>query len=458
MKVLLAVHGFPPELKGGTELVAAVDAAALAKAGCEVVVVTGTLARGEGLVERDLEVRGDGVRIHTLARPDLHFDHWHKSKSGRISAAFEEILREERPDVVHVHHWTRLSRDLVLTAARRRVPSVVTLHDHFTTCLVTFRVPPSNPLPCEVPLAADPCLGCAAYLPPETPWVGASEARLILAERTRGLARELELASCVLVPSQAHGEALARAWAPQGLDIEFLVSRPACELEFVERARPKPPVEGAPLVVAAWGQVSALKGIDLLIQAVSKLPPGRVRVELAGREQEPGWLDAQLSEHPGVELMWHGAFERERLGSHPVSTAHLMVSATRAQESHGLVLDEARVLGMPAVLPAAGAFVERAAEGGCKLYKPQDVESLAAALDELYRSPSELARLEQEVWSARVVRPHERAAELLEQYETARIEGVCEGVTKGEWYDERMSSFAEEEWDQRCSSAPSSEA
>ncbi len=458
LKVLLAVHGFPPELKGGTELVAAVDAAALAKAGCEVVVVTGTLARGEGLVERDLEVRGDGVRIHTLARPDLHFDHWHKSKSGRISAAFEEILREERPDVVHVHHWTRLSRDLVLTAARRRVPSVVTLHDHFTTCLVTFRVPPSNPLPCEVPLAADPCLGCAAYLPPETPWVGASEARLILAERTRGLARELELASCVLVPSQAHGEALARAWAPQGLDVEFLVSRPACELEFVERARPKPPVEGAPLVVAAWGQVSALKGIDLLIQAVSKLPPGRVRVELAGREQEPGWLDAQLSEHPGVELMWHGAFERERLGSHPVSTAHLMVSATRAQESHGLVLDEARVLGMPAVLPAAGAFVERAAEGGCKLYKPQDVESLAAALDELYRSPSELARLEQEVWSARVVRPHERAAELLEQYETARIEGVCEGVTKGEWYDERMSSFAEEEWDQRCSSAPSSEA
>jgi len=458
VKVLLVVHGFPPELKGGTELVAAVDAAALQRAGCEVVVVTGTLARGEGLVERDLEVREDGVRVHTLARPDLHFDHWHKSKSGRISAAFEEILREERPDVVHVHHWTRLSRDLVLTAARKRVPSVVTLHDHFTTCLVTFRIPPANPLPCEVPLAADPCLGCAAHLPPLTPWVGASEARLILAERTRGLARELELAHRILVPSQAHGEALARAWAPHGLDVEFLVSRPACELEPVERARPKPPVEGAPLVVAAWGQVSALKGIDLLIEAVAKLPPGRVRVELAGREQEPGWLDAQLSRHPGVELMWHGAFEREGLKDHPVSQAHLMVSATRAQESHGLVLDEARVLGMPAVLPAAGAFVERATEGGCKLYKPQDVESLAAALDELSRSPSELARLEQEVWSARVVRPHERAAELFELYEEARIEGVGEGVTKGEWYDERMSSFAEEEWDQRCSSASSSEA
>ena len=156
--------------------------------------------------------------------------------------------------------------------------------------------------------------------------------------------------------------------------------------------------------------------------------------------------------------MWHGAYEREALQDHPVSGAHLMVSATRAEESHGLVLDEARVLGMPAVLPAAGAFVERATEGGCKLYKAQDVESLAAALDELYRSPSELARLEQEVWSARVVRPHERAAELFELYESASIEGVPEGVTKGEWYDERMACFAEEEWDERCSNALSSEA
>ena len=65
--------------------------------------------------------------------------------------------------------------------------------------------------------------------------------------------------------------------------------------------------------------------------------------------------------------------------------------------------------------------------------------------------------MEQEVWSARVVRPHERAAELLDHYEMARIEGIGEGVTKGEWYDERMSSFAEEEWDQRCASTPSTE-
>jgi len=454
VKVLLVVHGFPPELTGGTELVAATDAAALAKAGCEVVVVSGTLARGEGLLERDVETREDGVRVHTFARPDLHFDHWHKSRSGRAARAFEAVLHEERPDVVHVHHWTRLTRDLVLCAARRRVPSIVTLHDHFTTCLVTFRVPPADPVPCDVPLAADPCLACAGHLPPATPWVGPSEARLLLTERTRGLARELELARRVLVPSQAHGQALAHAWAPHGLEVEFLVSRPACDLEPVGRSRPLQPREGRPLVVAAWGQVSALKGIDLLLAAAARLAPGRVRLELAGREQEPGWLDAQQRAHPELVVEWHGAYERANLQEHPVASAHVMASATRARESHGLVLDEARVLGLPSVLPAAGAFVERATEGGCKLYTPQDVESLAACLDELSRSPSELARLEQEVWSARVVRPHERAAELLEHYEQVQIEGAPSGVSKGEWYDERMSCFAEEEWDQKCSTTP----
>jgi hypothetical protein len=117
------------------------------------------------------------------------------------------------------------------------------------------------------------------------------------------------------------------------------------------------------------------------------------------------------------------------------------------------VLDEARLFGMPAILPAAGAFVERALEGGCVLYESQDVDSLAACLDELSRSPSELSRLEREVWSARVVRPHERAAELLEHYEQARVEGVPSGVAKGAWFEERMASFAEESWDQKCSTA-----
>ena len=457
MKVLLAVHGFPPELVGGTELVVATDAAALVRAGCEVVVVTGTLARGEGGVTHSVRTEESGVRVHTLARGDLYFDHWQKSRSGKISAAFEEILEEERPDVVHVHHWTRLSRDLVLIAARRRIPSVVTLHDHFTTCLVTFRVPTDLSLPadasaaCEVPLAADPCLGCAQRLPPQTPWVSESEARLLLAERTRGLSRELELAQRVLVPSHSHGEGLAKAWAAHGLELAPFVSQPACELEPVERARPKPFVDDRPLIIGAWGQVSALKGIDLLLAAAARLNPGRVVVELAGREQESGWLEAQRARFPNLSVEWHGAYEREQLSQHPVTGAHVMVSATRAQESHGLVLDEARLFGMPAVLPAAGAFVERALEGGCLLYEPQSVDSLAACLDELSRSPSELSRLEREVWSARVVRPHERAAELLEHYECVKAEGAPSGVAKGAWFEDRMASFAEESWDQKCS-------
>ena len=60
MKVLLVVHGFPPELLGGTELVVATDAAALVRAGCEVVIVTGTLARSEGGVGHSVRTEENG--------------------------------------------------------------------------------------------------------------------------------------------------------------------------------------------------------------------------------------------------------------------------------------------------------------------------------------------------------------------------------------------------------------
>ena len=133
------------------------------------------------------------------------------------------------------------------------------------------------------------------------------------------------------------------------------------------------------------------RSLLLRLAAAARLNPGRVVVELAGREQERGWLEAQIARFPNLAVECHGAYARERLSQHPVTGAHVMVSATRAQESHGLVLDEARLFGMPAVLPGAGAFVERALEGGCLLYEPQSVDSLAACLDELSRSPSELS-------------------------------------------------------------------
>ena len=175
MRVALVAHGYPPELEGGTEKSVRALAHGLVRDGVEVLVVAGSMEHEGGFRTSAAEdpVPGTGrvVRVHRIHRADLFFDHWQKSASVRVAEAFRRILRDERPDLVHVHHWIRLTRDLVACATAEGVPAAVTLHDLWTSCLVTFRVRPDTKEFCEAPLAPSPCLDCAALVPPRTPWV-----------------------------------------------------------------------------------------------------------------------------------------------------------------------------------------------------------------------------------------------------------------------------------------------
>ena len=157
MKVLLCVHGYPPEQLGGTERSAQQLARGLVARGHEVVVVAGSLEVASEPGLRVSEASDGDVRVLRLHRPDLYFDHWQKSRSVRVAQELRRILQEEQPDLLHVLHWLRLSRDLVVTAARAGVPAVVSLNDHWVGCPLTFRVDPRTRASCEQPLSA---LGC----------------------------------------------------------------------------------------------------------------------------------------------------------------------------------------------------------------------------------------------------------------------------------------------------------
>lgn len=390
MKVLLAAHGYPPELVGGTESTVRALAHGLARAGHEVVVVCGTLRHEQGFrrsLEHD-EVDGKRLRVHKIHRADLYFDHWQKSASARAARAFQDVLREERPDLVHVHHWIRLSRDLVHRAAQERIPAVVTLHDLWTTCLVTFRVRPESGAFCHEPLAPSPCIRCASQVPPRTPWRGYEEQGIALLERRTDLARELELARAVLAPTRAHAEAVTRylGLAPERLSLRVVPH--GRDLGLAPRAPLAPPARHGRLELGAWGHLYRLKGADHVLRALARLPAGRVRLHLAGGEPEPAFAAEVHALARGLDVRFHGPYEAAALGAHPVSAVHAFVSGTLAHESWGLVLDEAVALGLPLVLPRAGAYAERLREGeGALFYAPGDERELAAVLARLHDEP-----------------------------------------------------------------------
>ena len=155
--VLHVIHQFPPESRGGSEAYVFDVAQAQRQRGLHVEVLSGSKHwRERVVVERD-EV--DGLPVHRLHRDDLYFDHHAKMWHPEVEATFARMLRDWRPKLVHVHHWVRLTCNLVETCWRHGIPAVVTLHDCYTSCPRAFRRRPGDDS-CRRELSAKSCGDC----------------------------------------------------------------------------------------------------------------------------------------------------------------------------------------------------------------------------------------------------------------------------------------------------------
>ncbi|MEZ5979859.1 MAG: glycosyltransferase [Planctomycetota bacterium] len=451
MKVLLAVHGYPPELVGGTELAVRRLAHALVRAGHDVVVFAGTLDwEKRGTVERtsDPVAGGGAVAVLRASRDDLWFDHWHKSRAPFVRRAFSEVLRSERPDVVHVHHWIRLSRDLVAAAARERVPAVVTLHDAYASCLVAFRIRPATRLACDAPLAVDPCIACASALEPPTPWMGEDEARRRFLEHRADLVRELRLARTVVAPTRSHAETVERGLGMQPGALRAAIVPPP--LDLPEPVRDAPLFTGGVLRVGSWGHYAEHKGVDVLIDAVRAVrDPARVELRLAGGVVLPEYRRSLEERARGLQVVFDDEYGGEELASHRVTDVHVFASGSRAKESWGLVLDEALALGLPALLPDAGAFAERAhGAAWARLYAQGDAAALAALIDGVLDDPARHSAMRAAVPArSQLLRTgDDHAAALLPLYERAVAAGPPDAPPP---FDDARDLDEQRSWDER---------
>lgn len=403
MKILFAVHGYPPELSGGTENSTQALARKLAGRGHGVTVVAGTMA-WDGTEGRRLEwdedpATGAKIAVHRIQRGDFYFDHWQKAHHPGAGALFLEIVDEVQPDLVHVQHWIRLTSDLAWRAATRGIPSVVTLNDLWTNCLVAFRVRPDTGAFCSVPMAPDPCLGCAEHVPPKLVWQAPEEQAKALRDYRAIARRELEVARVLFAPSRTHGEA-ASAWLglePEDVAERLRVVAPAHEVRHdLEAPRQVPEAFDAerPLVIAHFGHWSELKGTDLLIRALDLTrDPSRFHLKLAGSAPFPAFAKqlTAMMRIAKVRIDDLGAYQAAELPSHPVRDADLFVTPTRAHESFGLVMDEALELGHAVVVPDKGALDERAGEvAWATTFESANAADLARVLDELADDPARL--------------------------------------------------------------------
>ncbi len=384
MKVMQVVHGAPPECVGGTEYYVQALGSEARAAGWETVTVAGSHDWGDELrVSRATE---DGERVVRIHRADLYFDRWEKHFCAEASDAFAAVLAEEAPDVVHVHHWIRLSSDLLERCGEAGIPAVATLHDTWATCLACFRVRGEEQAACEAPLADEPCVAACG----ETePWWGGEESRRGLALFRGAMQAEWDRAAHLITPSGTHADLLARVTGRERSGFTVLPHAPFRRVAPADRQSGR-----GPLHIGCWGSVYPLKGTHVLIDALARMQHAdQVRVSVLGEAVVEGYGEQVRAAAAGLPVTFRESFQASDLEAAGFDIA---VLPSLCLESHSFLLDEAWMLGCAVVASDAGALGARVREAGPDagvVFARGDAAALAAALDALVADPARVAAL-----------------------------------------------------------------
>jgi glycosyltransferase involved in cell wall biosynthesis len=146
-------------------------------------------------------------------------------------------------------------------------------------------------------------------------------------------------------------------------------------------------------VVLFFGLIRRYKGVDLLLDAFSRLD-GDAELWVVGRPHEELYLGAlrARAERISAPVRFVSRFIQDREVPRMFERADVVVLPYREAEQSG-VLHTALAFGKPIVMSSVGGFPEVAAQGAGRLVPPGSPEALAEALHEVLSSPAERERL-----------------------------------------------------------------
>ena len=317
-----------------------------------------------------------------------------------------EVVRRERPDVVHFHNTFALISASGFPAARVNGTAVVqTLHNYRLLC-------PMAQLFREGGVCED-CVGRTVA------WPGI----------VHGCYRDSRAATAVVSAMLAVGRGLGSRVQP---DVYVALTEFA-RRKFVAGGLPADRIVVKPNFVAAdpgrgtgegdyalfVGRLAPEKGIDVLLEAWQRLE-GRVPLVILG----DGPLGPRVAEAAarGRGIEWLGWRSRDEVQAR-LRNARFLVFPSIWYETFGLSIVESFAAGRPVVASAIGALEELVEEGRTGwLFPPGDPAALAACVERAWSDPArsaELGRAARAEYEARYTA--ERAYQgLLSVYQAAR--------------------------------------
>ncbi|KZB81963.1 glycosyltransferase family 4 protein [Amycolatopsis regifaucium] len=369
MKVLVLHNRYRSEQPSGENNVVDQEAALLAEAGHDV-----------GLFEK----RSDDIAEMSLPRKavvPLQVP-WNRA----VRAELARRLRDDRPDVVHVHNtFPLLSPSVLAACADAGVPTVATVHNYTLIC------PPGT-----LYRDGQVCTDCVGRKPIPAVRHGCY--------RGSGLAT-VPMAASLMLNRNRWWSGVARFFCISRAQREVLISagmpaeRLTVKYNYVDD--PGRTRTGAGEHVLFLGRITAEKGIGLLMTAWDRLtaaggplPPLVIAGTGPMQDEVARWA------HGRDDVRYVGLQSKEECRD-LVARSTAVVAPSEWLETFGLVVVEAMAAGVPTVAAAHGAFRELVEDGVTGLlHEPGNADSLATRLREIV---ADAERNQQLGWAARLV-------------------------------------------------------
>ncbi|NCE76461.1 glycosyltransferase [Anaerotruncus sp. X29] len=155
--VLIVSNAYPPNFIGGAEIIAHNQAKALARAGHRVVVLAGDTYSSHHQYELYKE-HFEGICVYRIRMGAENFSSdCVNFFNDQVNQDFENIVRQYKPDVLHVHNIIGLSLGIIDLAKDYGMRVVITLHDHWGYCFKNTRLL-ENRQPCEDVFECSKCM------------------------------------------------------------------------------------------------------------------------------------------------------------------------------------------------------------------------------------------------------------------------------------------------------------
>lgn len=327
-----------------------------------------------------------GHEVIRFGRSSDEIEQWSVAKKASLPARtiwsretgrdLTAMLREHRPDVVHVHNTFPLLGAAVLYACRdAQAPVVATIHNYKLACAngTFFR-------------RGAVCHDCADGLPVRAVLHGCYRgSRAATAPVALGMSLHRRawksLVSAYVFISAAQRDLL------RGVDLA--PDRVFVRHNLIPR-RSRPRMAPTPTVVYA-GRLDEAKGVRLLMAGWDgyrkKSGEPALNLVIAGGGPLGDEVAAWASARPSVEMT--GIVSSDRCAE-LISQARAVLLPSAWEETFGLVAVEAMAAGVPPIAAGHGSFTELITPGvDGVLFSPGDPDALALAIADVERNPEQ---------------------------------------------------------------------